>query len=353
MAVNNNYIVIPAYNPDDRLIALLKELSCKLEAVLLIVNDGSSTEAEEIFHDAERYGIVLQHARNYGKGKAVKTALSFIRDQKVSGRVIIADADGQHTAADIARLLGVKTGEKNILIIGSRNFQGNIPLRSRLGNQFTRATFWLLSGKWLKDTQTGLRAFDSTLIPMFLEISGDRYEYETNMLLTCIKENIRIVEVPIETIYLEGNKSSHFRPLRDSARIYMTMLKFVSSSFLSFCIDYLLFGILLSLTSGLGPITADAVSNIMARIVSASFNFFVNRNYVFRYKGSLLQSVLGYAALALSILAVNTAMLLWLVRDWGMSGLEAKIVVEVSIFFVNFLIQKFFIFKKRPAHTAL
>ncbi|WP_349673477.1 bifunctional glycosyltransferase family 2/GtrA family protein [Lacrimispora sp.] len=353
MAVKNNYIVIPAYNPDDRLIALLKELSYKMEAVLLIVNDGSRIEAEEIFHEAESYGIVLQHDRNYGKGKAVKTALTFIRDQKVSGRVIIADADGQHTVTDIARLLEVKTGERNILIIGSRNFQGNIPLRSRLGNQFTRATFWLLSGKWLKDTQTGLRAFDSTLIPMFLEISGDRYEYETNMLLTCIKENIRIVEVPIETIYLEGNKSSHFRPLKDSARIYMTMLKFVSSSFLSFCIDYLLFGILLSLTSGLGIITADAVSNIMARIVSASFNFYVNRNYVFHYKGNLLQSALGYAALALSILAVNTAMLLWLVRDWGMGGLEAKIVVEVSIFFVSFLVQKLFIFKKRPVHTAL
>ncbi|MBE5995352.1 MAG: glycosyltransferase [Paenibacillaceae bacterium] len=353
MAVKNNYIVIPAYNPDDRLIALLKELSYKLEAVLLIVNDGSRIEAEEIFHEAEKYGIVLQHDRNYGKGKAVKTALTFIREQKVSGRVIIADADGQHTVADIAGLLGVKTGERNILIIGSRYFQGNIPLRSRLGNQFTRATFWLLSGKWLKDTQTGLRAFDSTLIPMFLEISGDRYEYETNMLMTCVKENIQIVEVPIETIYLDGNKSSHFRPLKDSARIYMTMLKFVSSSFLSFCIDYLLFGILLSLTSGLGVITADAVSNIMARIVSATFNFFVNRNYVFHYEGNLLQSVLGYAALALSILAVNTAMLLWLVRDWGIGGLEAKIVVEVTIFFVNFLIQKFFIFKKRPVHTAL
>ncbi|MFW6677999.1 GtrA family protein [Lacrimispora sp. AGF001] len=353
MAVKNNYIIIPAYNPDDRLIALLKELSYKLEAVLLIVNDGSRIEAEEIFREAESYGIVLQHDRNYGKGKAVKTALTFIRDQKVSGRIIIADADGQHTVTDIARLLEAKTGEKNILIIGSRNFQGNIPLRSRLGNQLTRFTFWLLSGKWLKDTQTGLRGFDSTLIPMLLEISGERYEYETNMLLTCIKENIRIVEVPIETIYLEGNKSSHFRPLKDSARIYMTMLKFVSSSFLSFCIDYLLFGILLSLTSGLGVITADAVSNIMSRIVSASFNFFVNRNYVFHYKGNLLQSALGYAALALSILAVNTAMLLWLVRDWGMGGLEAKIVVEVTIFFVNFLVQKFFVFKKRPVHSAL
>ncbi len=353
MAVKNNYIVIPAYNPDVRLIALLKELSEKLEAVLLIVNDGSRLETKEIFQEAERYGIVLQHDRNYGKGKAVKTALTFIREQMDSGRIIIADADGQHTAADIARLLEAKTIEKNVLIIGSRCFQGKIPLRSRLGNQLTRAAFWLLSGRWLKDTQTGLRAFDSTLIPMLLEISGDRYEYETNMLLTCIKEKIRIVEVPIETIYLEGNKSSHFRPLKDSARIYMTMLKFVSSSFLSFCIDYLLFGILLSLTSGLGVITADAVSNIMARIVSASFNFIVNRNYVFQYKGSLLQSALGYAALALSILAVNTAMLLWLVRDWGMGGLEAKIVVEVTIFFVNFLVQKFFIFKKRPVHTAL
>lgn len=353
MEGKKNYVIIPAYEPDWRLIHLLKELNERLNAVFVVVNDGSSRDKDEIFSEAEKLAVVLHHDKNYGKGRAVKTALSFIKNQEYTGRIVIADADGQHTPEDIALLLTMKEGERNVLITGCRSFQGEIPFRSRLGNQFTRATFWILSGKWLKDTQTGLRAFDSSLIPRFLEISGDRYEYETNMLMTCVKENIRIVEIPIETIYLEGNKSSHFRAIKDSARIYMTMFKFVSSSFLSFCIDYLLFGILLSLTSGLGVITADAVSNIMARIVSATFNFYVNRNYVFHYKGNLLQSALGYAALALSILAVNTAMLLWLVRDWGIGGLEAKIVVEVTIFFVNFLIQKFFIFKKRPVHTAL
>ncbi|NNJ32414.1 GtrA family protein [Lacrimispora defluvii] len=353
MEVKKNYIIIPAYEPDWRLIHLLKELNERLNAVFVVVNDGSSREKDEIFCEAENFAVVLYHDKNYGKGRAVKTALSFIKNQEYAGRIVIADADGQHTPEDIALLLSVKEGERNLLITGCRSFQGEIPLRSRLGNQLTRVTFWLLSGKWLKDTQTGLRAFHSSLIPKFLEISGDRYEYETNMLMTCVKQNIRIVEIPIKTIYLEGNKSSHFRAIKDSVRIYMTMLKFVSSSFLSFCIDYLLFGFLLSLTSGLGVVTADAVSNIVARIVSASFNFFLNRNYVFQYKGSLLQSALGYAALALSILAVNTAMLMWLVRDWGLGGLEAKIVVEVSIFFVNFLVQKFFVFKNRPVHTAL
>lgn len=351
--MKNNYIIIPAYEPDWRLIHLLKELNERVKAVVLIVDDGSSQEKDEIFYEAEQFAIVLRHDKNYGKGRAVKTALAFIQNQKDTGRVVIADADGQHTPDDISLLLAAGEGEKDALVLGFRSFQGEIPFRSRLGNQLTRVMFWLLSGKWLKDTQTGLRAFDSSLIPRFREISGDRYEYETNMLMTCVKENIRIIEIPIETIYLEGNKSSHFRAVKDSARIYMTMLKFVSSSFVSFCIDYLLFGIFLQLTLGMGQVASEAVSNIMARIVSASFNFLLNRNYVFHHKGSLWQSALGYGTLALSILAVNTAMLLWLVRDWGMSGLKAKIVVEVSIFFINFLVQKFFVFKKRPVHTAL
>lgn len=353
MTAKKNYVIIPAYEPDWRLINLLKELNERLEAVILVVNDGSSQEKEEIFYEAENFGIVLRHDKNYGKGRAVKTALTFIENQKNTGRVVIADADGQHTADDISLLLETRAGEKDVLVIGCRSFQGEIPLRSRLGNQFTRVTFWLLSGKWLKDTQTGLRAFDSSLIPRFCKITGDRYEYETNMLMTCVKENVRIVEIPIKTIYLEGNKSSHFRALKDSARIYRNMLKFVSSSFICFCADYLLFGIFLHLTSGLRTVTAEAVSNIMARIVSASFNFYLNRKYVFRHRGSLWQSALGYAALALSILAINTAMLLWLVRDWGMSGLKAKIVVEVCIFFVSFLVQKFIIFKKKAVPTAL
>lgn len=353
MAVNKNYVVIPAYEPDERLIALLKELNEKLEAVFLIVNDGSSKESERIFSKAQDYGTVLQHDRNYGKGRAVKTALSFIETQKDSDRVVIADADGQHTAADIALLLRTEPEEKNALITGCRSFQGDVPFRSRLGNQLTRAVFWLFSGNWLKDTQTGLRAFDGSLIPRFLEISGDRYDYETNVLMTCVKEHIRIIEIPIETIYLEGNKSSHFRVFKDSARIYMTMFKFASSSFLSFCVDYLLYSVLLYCTSGLGMVAAEAASNIMARIVSATFNYSLNRHYVFRYKGNPWQSALSYAALAIAILAVNTAMLLWLVEDRGMSGLKAKIVVEISIFFFSFLIQKFLIFKKRSVQAVL
>lgn len=339
-------IIIPAYEPDEKLIILLKNLYEASDADLIIINDGSSRDADFIFEEAENYGTVLKHEKNCGKGRAIKTALEYIKDQGKKGAAAVADADGQHDVSDILLLLKEASLNKEALITGSRVFGSDIPLRSRLGNQITRAAFWLLSGKWLKDTQTGLRAFDSNLIPAMLSVSGERYEYETNVLLMCVKIGINIVEIPIETIYIDGNKTSHFHVLKDSAKIYMNMFKFASSSFLSFCVDYIGYGLMLSVTTALGLSYAAAASNISARIVSASFNYHLNRKYVFQSKEGGLKSAVQYGILAAFILLINTAFLLWLTKDAGVNGWEAKLIVEISMFIMSFLVQKFLVFKK-------
>lgn len=346
MAERKSIIIIPAYEPDQRLISLLKELRAGSDAELIVVNDGSSQEAESIFKEAESYGKVLGHHKNYGKGRAVKTALEYIEKQEWKGEVVIADADGQHAVPDIFLLLKAASMKSGVLVTGCRSFHGNIPFRSRMGNQITRITFRLMSGKWLKDTQTGLRAFDTGLIPRLLAVPGERYEYETNALLMCVKKKISIVEVSVKTIYLEGNKSSHFRVLRDSARIYMNMFKFASSSFLSFCVDYLCYGLILYTAVRLRLSHAIVISNLSARVISASFNYYLNRKYVFESRGSCWRSGVKYGALAAFILLVNTAFLVWLTKDKGINGWAAKFGVEISMFVMSFLVQKLLIFKK-------
>ena len=124
-----------------------------------------------------------------------------------------------------------------------------MPLRSRFGNTVTRAVFRLLSGVYISDTQTGLRAFDSSLFDLMLEIEGMRYEYEINVMMRLAMERVPIREVPIETIYHDRkNTVSHFRTLSDSYKVFagmlraadMPMLKFTVSSLLSFCVDFML-----------------------------------------------------------------------------------------------------------------
>jgi putative flippase GtrA len=225
--------------------------------------------------------------------------------------------------------------------MGCRKFTGNIPARSKFGNEITKKVFSLASGVKVSDTQTGLRGFSNEMIPFLLEVSGDRYEYEMNMLLECAKEKIQFFEVPIETVYIDSNESSHFNPIKDSVRIYKDILKFSCSSLLSFFVDYILYSVLLLLTDNL------KVSNIGARVVSSCFNFTMNKRYVFRSKESILKTAVKYFALAACILAANTVLLELCTSYLIHNRFIAKILIEILLFFISWTVQKSFVFKKR------
>ena len=203
-----NYIVIPAYQPDNKLIKLIEKIHEKSNFHILVIDDGSSSKCQKIFDKAEQYATVLRHEVNQGKGQALKTAFSYIQDQNIYGTVVTADADGQHKIWDIFRAANKASENPNKLILGVRAFTGKVPLRSRFGNSLTKVLFKLQTGVGVTDTQTGLRAFTTNLIPFMLIIEGQRYEYEMNMLLEASKE-YEILEVPIETVYnLDGGGSS-------------------------------------------------------------------------------------------------------------------------------------------------
>ncbi len=336
-----NIALIPAYKPSDVLLTLVHDL-CESGLAVVVVDDGGGAEFEEIFTKCEKGATVLHHEVNMGKGAALKTGLAYIKETYCDDcTVVTVDADGQHTVKDSMAVLSKAHENPNALVLGSRKFVGDVPLRSRFGNSLTRFVYRVFSGVKLHDTQTGLRAFSGALIPELLKIGGNRYEYEMNMLLEFADRKYPILEHEIETIYENNNESSHFNPILDSVRIYAQILKFSASSLIGFIVDYILYTLLFFISDNI------SLSNIGARIVSASVNFTLNRKIVFKSNENIWKSALKYVALAIVILVGNTLVLHLLVDICFVNELLAKVITEVIFFIFSWLVQKFFVFKRR------
>ena len=359
--MRNRYIaLIPAYEPDEKMASLAAELSEK-GFDIVIVDDGSGEGYRDIFEKASQDATVLTHAKNRGKGAALKTGMSYINRYmaytesvltghgcvSVTGRdavIVTVDADGQHLPDDVLRIARIAEQRGDALVLGSRELSENVPARSMFGNTVTRHVYSMATGVQVHDTQTGLRAFRRSLIPRLLEIEGDRYEYEINMLLELAAERVPIIEERIETVYEDGNSSSHFSTVKDSLRIYKEILKFSASSLASFAIDYGMYALLLAATGAAGLAHSLVVSNIGARIVSASANYTMNRRLVFRSRTGFASSALQYVLLAGFVLAGNTIVLSTLAGTLGMNVMIAKLVTEALFFVISWTVQKYVIF---------
>ncbi len=337
-------VVIPAYQPQQVLVESTRQLLAA-GYIVVVVDDGSEAEYQPIFAALDERIHLVRCQANGGKGAALKAGFAYIRQTFDECVVITADADGQHRVADIEKVAREYVRHPGTLLLGARTFETRgVPLRSRFGNVLTRNIFWLITRQRLHDTQTGLRAFDESLIDTLLRVPGERFEYEMNVLLVCSREGVTITEVPIQTIYENGNETSHFNPVKDSLSIYGQIIKFASSSLAAFGIDYVLFLVLLHATSSWTVAASVTFANLTARLVSASFNFAVNKQLVFRHKGSTMKGALAYALLAAGILGVNTMLLTILIDGLGAVPAVAKIVTEAALFIASYFIQKNVIF---------
>ena len=339
--MNETYIaLIPAYKPGPFLLELAENL-WESGFSVVIVDDGSGPQYEKLFFECSRYAELLHHNQNSGKGRALKTGLSYIARRADPNAVVVTiDADGQHRISDALAICKMARQMPNALVLGSRKLGKDAPLRSRFGNTLTHWIYRLSTGRNIHDTQTGLRAFRCRLIPRMLDIPGERYEYEMNVLLYLARTKIRMVEHQIETIYIDNNASSHFNAVKDSLRIYKEILKFSASSLIAFLVDYVLYSLLFLVSNNL------LLSNVIARVISASVNFTLNRKFVFRSKEPLLRSAVKYCLLAAGILAGNTLVLHFLVSTCSIHQMLAKLITEVFFFMLSWLIQKFIIFRK-------
>ncbi|MCU6761328.1 undecaprenyl phosphate 4-deoxy-4-formamido-L-arabinose transferase [uncultured Roseburia sp.] len=336
-------VIIPALNPDECLKDIV-DRNWELENQIIVVDDGSDEKYHSFFWELSEKCIVLHHDHNRGKGEAIKTALRYIKKELWEYTMIgIMDADGQHLADDMEKLLVKAAGNPKSLILGCREMDASVPWKSKAGNQLTKKVFYLKTGVKVSDTQTGLRAFSSDLLDFMLEISGERYEYEMNVLVTCAKRGIEIIEVPIQTIYHDKNNScSHFRKFWDSLRIYKSLLKFSLVSFSSFLLDYCLFSLLVFLFPGAGWAAAGA--NIGARVISAGYNYMMNCHVVF-HKKETLKTALEYLLLAGMILFINNMVLQVFISGLQIEVHAAKMMTEILLFLISWLIQREIIFK--------
>lgn len=330
-------ILIPAYEPDDKLIKLVKEL--RMAFPVTVVDDGSGTEYAELFDKLEDFGAtVLHHEQNCGKGAALKTGIRYIREIGCTEGIVTADADGQHTVSDITRIALAMEAHPNTLIIGGRDFS-QMPARSRFGNTVSRFFFRLCTGLKISDTQTGLRGLPASTFNKLLAIPGDRYEYEMNMLLSLKEWNMPYMELSIETVYIEGNRSSHFHALRDGWRVFSRVIKYALSSFCCTAVDYLLYIAFLT-------ILPAGWSYAAARVFSASLNYFLNCRVVFRGKITFA-SFAGYALLAAGSMLTG-AIVTNALSGIGLGSILPKLLIDGVLFIFNYLIQKKLVFK-RPA----
>ncbi len=330
-------VLIPAYQPDEKLVQLVAKLRDK-DITVVVVDDGGGADYAPIFEQVSQTGAyVLYHTENKGKGAALKTGIAYLKKQAHVKGIVTADADGQHTPNDICLVMDTMTKHPDVLVIGARAFSGNVPARSRFGNTLTRGIFRLATGLKVTDTQTGLRGLPRKLFAELTVLEGDRYEYEMNMLLNMERWGIKYMEVPIETVYIEDNKSSHFHPLRDSWLIYGKILKFLTSSLASFVVDYGIF-LLLSAVFKLDY----WLCYVLARAVSSFVNYMINRHIVFA--NGRKYSVFKYYLLALTIMVLGSTGV-DLLTVVGVSGLLSKFMVDVPLFFVSYTVQRKYIFK--------
>ena len=214
-------ILIPAYEPDDKLIKLVKEINNKYKVI--VIDDGSQNK--DVFKAIEEYSYIISYDNNMGKGFALKTGFQYIKENYKNYVVVCMDADGQHSVSDAINLCDVAAKEVDTLIIGRRHWDNTTPLRNRTGNKITRYVFKKRTGLDIYDTQSGLRAFSYKLIDYMLSIPGNRYEYEMNVLLNLKNKNIKFKEIDIKTIYLDDGNTSHFKAIKDSYRIYINIMK--------------------------------------------------------------------------------------------------------------------------------
>lgn len=357
-------IVIPALDPDQRMVSLVGELHENGFPNIILVDDGSAIENRRYFRECkERYGCkVIRHVVNFGKGMALKSAFNHILENcpDIKGAVTV-DCDGQHIPADIDMCARLTYENPDKLILGCRQFDGqSIPWRSRFGNNLTRKVIHLLCGIRVSDTQTGLRGLPVSLLANhFVAVKGERFEYEMNMLIAAREYQIPVKEFPIHTIYLEGNESSHFNPFLDSIRIYKVFLKFMLSSLSSFVIDIALFYLLGFLLRPLIPddvlIFRNAVfggslltlmRTVISRLVSSLYNFFMNKNQVFKNDSKSPAIIVRYYTLCIIQLILS-----WLLVDHLLGFIVyrtvRKCIIDTLLFALSFQIQREWVFKKR------
>ena len=345
--MNGFVIVIPSLEPDYKLIQLLQSIRQTQRTIpIYIINDGSSAEYDEVFQECLNYQVtLLKHEVNLGKGAALKTAMRHILNERSEIEFMVTiDSDGQHTVSDMLACIQAAKQNSQALILGTRTFLRGVPMKSKFGNVLTRNVLNLATGINIEDSQTGLRVIPRYFMPALLRVKGERFEFETQMLLATKVHKIPIVMQAIETIYIEDNSSSHFRVFSDSIKIYSVFVKYFLSSVLSFLLDILAYSLLIRWLVGVNLGTIS-IASFVARSISSSFNYYINNKHVFSSQST--SSLMKYFSLVIIQIGASSGLVYLITQFLRVSDtVWVKVSADSALFLASFFIQKYFIFKE-------
>lgn len=352
--MSNCAIIIPALNPSKNLVDYVKELLTRNVPQIIVVNDGSRMELACIFNELAELDrcTVLNHKVNLGKGRALKTAFHhFLQKHDDLDGVITADADGQHSIPDVLKIADSLVNTNEEIILGVRDLsEANVPVRSLMGNRITSFIFQLFYGGKLEDTQTGLRGIPQKILPQLLNLKGERYEYEINMLIFAKKNNIKLSEISIQTLYFNNNAESHYSSIIDSIRVFRKLVsglvKYSLATFTSGIIDIVSFFLLASLILKNLPIGIRfLLATLGARIFSSSCNFYMNRKLVFTSRNNFKKAIFKYYILFFGLIAASYTLVLSANLLLDLNVILAKVCIDAMLGILSYQIQLHWVFK--------
>jgi len=213
--------VIPAYQDEKHIGDIVRRTRERLDCVL-VVDDGSSDQTAQRAREAGAEVII--HNQNRGKGEAIKTGLGHWLGREVTW-VSLLDSDGQHLPEEIDRFLAAAAcATQPTFLIGNRmNDLTGMPFIRRVVNRYMSSQISRLCGQGIPDTQCGFRMVDRQLVPELLS-GGNRFEYETEVLIIASRRGYKIESVPITTVY--SDQVSKIHPIRDALRFLKLMWRY-------------------------------------------------------------------------------------------------------------------------------
>lgn len=318
-------VLIPVYDPDVHIMENFDNKLKKKFSNIVFVDDGCNPEYDDFWNKLKKDYPVVVHTINYGKGRGIKNGLNYIIENYPDVKCIVtADCDGQHAVEDIEKCAKASLENQNALILGVRDFdQKDVPKKSMLGNKITRNILKLFLGIKVSDTQTGLRAMSREVALDLIQEVGERYEYETNVLMATKSKNIAIEEVGIQTIYIEDNRTSHYHPVKDSVRIYKLFSKIFLICFTAFIFECILFSWLMDL------IALESKATIILSIMCAKLivNFYI---LVFNKHVEVLKVIVELLV---------TSLVLCLIPK-GISLLLVKVIMDILLLLIFMLLTR-------------
>lgn len=338
--MSNNVIIIPALNPDYQLIGLVRELKKKFNYII-VIDDGSKSSCSDIFNIVQKEGVILvKHSNNLGKGEGIKSGVREALKLKNITGFITVDCDGQHILDDILKISLELDSNKDSLILGIRNMKGkNVPLRSKIFSFISYLYFLSETNKKCPDTYTGLRGIPIKYKDIIFKVEGSRFEYEMNFLLYVVNKGINVKYVSVNTIYINNNRDSNYRTIRDTVRMYRKIITFVASSISSSLVD--LVGFVLLKYLGLSII----ISTFVARIFSGIMNFGLNKHFAFKLDNNNNTSKqLFLFALLFIVKMVLSALIVDVISFINVPLIILKVIVDILLFYVGYVIQNKYIF---------